>query len=279
MVNVSGEIHSGDAHLLELPGKQVILIDTGFDQYTRSNLIPYLQRRGVDHIDDLVITHAHRNHYGGVESLLRHLQGKIKRIYFNVPPQRPCAKEDWPMGCDYQHVLRTRKAIETSGAKLLSLSTGQVIYDANGITLKVLYVHDGESDPIGRTDINDTSALLRLVYGATSVLFSADVNRKVGAYLVEKRSVPQSTFVTAPHHGVDSSAPDSFLEMAAPTVLMVSNSAKHWFGKRGDRTRTFVKSHNLRAYVSGVDGDVVVTLRPDGYAVAKAEAQQEAPAY
>jgi len=267
MVHVSGDVHSGDAHLLQLPNGHVILIDTGFDRYTRSSLIPYLDNRGIKQIDDLIITHAHRNHYGGMISLLQHLKS-IKRIYFNLPPEMPCDKENWAMGCDYQHVLKTRKEIEASGLKLRGLRTGQVLYDADGITLKVLYVHDGKSRPIGSTDINDTSAILRLVYGNTSVLFAADVNRSVGAYLAKESALPQSTFLTAPHHGVESAAPNEFLRMVKPEVFMVSNSAKQWLGKRGDRMRKFAAENKLRTYVTGLHGNVIVTLRRDGYSIA-----------
>lgn len=269
MVHVSGNHYSGDAHLLELPGGHIVLIDTGFERFAARDLMPYLQRRGIDHIDDLVVTHAHRNHYGGIKVLLERLS-YIKRIHFNLPPRSACDRETWSTGCDYRHVLDTRELIARSTAKLLTLKAGNVIYrsDDGHTRLNVVFVHDGESPPIGSTDINDTSAVLRLVHGDNSVLFSADLNRKVGAYLARNEQVPTSSILTAPHHGVESAAPDEFLRKVKAKVLMVSNSAQHWLGRRGERIRRFALDNEMRTYVTGLHGNVTVTMDKDSFGVA-----------
>ena len=71
MVNVSGNKHTGDSHLLELPDDKIVIIDTGYRYYAEHNLVPLLQSKGISEIDALVITHAHRNHYGGISELLK----------------------------------------------------------------------------------------------------------------------------------------------------------------------------------------------------------------
>jgi hypothetical protein len=43
MVNVSGNKHSGDAHLLEFPDGRVVIIDTGYRYYTEHYLVPLLR--------------------------------------------------------------------------------------------------------------------------------------------------------------------------------------------------------------------------------------------
>ncbi|MDJ0955754.1 MAG: MBL fold metallo-hydrolase [Arenicellales bacterium] len=262
MVHVSGNRFSGDAHLLEFPNGHTVLIDTGFDRYTRRDLIPYLKKRGIDHIDQVIITHAHRNHYGGIKSLLGHLSS-IDRIYFNMPPRKPCDIETWPTGCDYLHVLDTRKLIRQSQVSLLEIETGQLLFSSedDDITLKVVYVHKGEAD------INDTSAVLRLVYGNISVLFTGDINQQIGKYLAQNDYALKSTIVTAPHHGVESAAPNEFLSKTNADVLMVSNSANHWLGKRGKRMRQFALNNGMRTYVTGLHGNVVVTLERNHFTI------------
>lgn len=262
MVHVSGSRYSGDAHLLEFPNGHIVLIDTGFGRFTRRDLIPYLNERGIDHIDQLVISHAHRNHYGGIKSLLQHLKN-IDRIYFNLPPKTPCDRETWPTGCDYQHVLDTRGLIQQAQASLLDLTTNQILFrsEQDDITLKVIYVHDGEAD------INDTSAVLRLTYGNTSVLFTGDINQQIGRHLADGDYLLASTIVTAPHHGVESAAPNAFLSKANADVLMVSNSAGHWLGKRGERMRQFARDNSMRTYVTGLHGNVVVNLKRDSFTI------------
>lgn len=276
MVHVSGDRYSGDAHLLEFPDGHIVLIDTGFDKFTRRDLIPYLDEHGIDHIDQIILSHAHRNHYGGILSLIGHL-ARTGSVYFNVPPESPCAKETFTMGCDYQHVLKTRQAIEYAGVPLKNIATDDVIYQdpARDIILEALYVHDGESRPIGNTDINDTSAVLRLVYGETTVLFTADLNQQVGEYLVKNDFPLKSGIMTAPHHGVDGAASNEFDARVDPAVMMVSNSAWHWQGERGARMRRFVADHDIPVYVTGINGNVVVTLTRTGYSI---EPERRSPA-
>lgn len=261
MIHVSGDSYSGDAHVLEFPNGHVVLIDTGFERFTQRNLVPYLDGRGITRINQLVITHAHRNHYGGIKTLLGHLRG-IDAVYFNLPPERPCNRENWSTGCNYQHVLQTRRIIEDGGTSLRGLATGETLYrsDEHDITLEVVYVHDGESPPIGETDINDTSALLRLTYAESTVLFTGDVNRKVGRYLVESDTPLAADIVTAPHHGVESAAPNEFLEKVGAKVMLVSNSTHHWEGERGERMRRFAAERGIPTYVTGLYGNVIVTL-------------------
>lgn len=268
MVHVSGDRYSGDAHLLELPGGQVILIDTGFDRFTRSHLIPYIEKRGIKRLDQVVITHAHRNHYGGVGSLIKALDG-VQEVYFNLPPEVPCNKENWPTGCNYAHAARMRQWIADAGSDLRSLHTDDIVYhdDKRDITLKVVHVHDGTSKPIGNTGINDTSAVMRLDYGGTSVLFSGDINHRVGAYLVDNEPSLKADILTAPHHGVESAASNEFLEAVGPDVLMVSNSAHHWRGERGERMRRYAQDHDIPVYVTGIHGNVVVMLMPGDFTI------------
>lgn len=269
VVHVSGEWQSGDAHLLEFPADDyVVLIDTGFDRYTRSDLIPYLDERGIDHINQLIITHAHRNHYGGIYSLMEHMR-RIDRVYFNLPPKARCERERWPGGCDYGHVVRARDRVKASNTDLRALATDDLLYHDpdHDIILEVVYAHDGVSPPIGNTDINDTSAVLRLVYGTTTVLFTADLNRKVGSHLVENHFFLDSHIMTAPHHGVESTASNEFLEKVDPQVMIVSDSGRQWLGTRGDRIRRFAENNDIPTYVTGLHGNIAVSLASDGYSV------------
>ncbi len=65
MVDVSRGSHGRDACLLRFPGSETILIDTGFDHYTRAKLLPFMQEQGVGSIDKIIITHAPLSHYEG----------------------------------------------------------------------------------------------------------------------------------------------------------------------------------------------------------------------
>jgi len=277
MVDVSGDWQSGDAHLLELPTGHVVLIDTGLDEYARSELVPYLESRGVDRIDQLIVTHAHRNQYGGLAALFDHVEA-IREVYFNLPGRGLCDAESSVQGCDYRDVEQVRRLIESRGASLGELARDGLLYhnEEHDIILEVVYAHDGDSGPVGRTDINGTSAILRLIYGTTTVLFASEVDDKVSAHLVDAHYFLDSRILAAPNKATGSAAFRTFLDAVDPEVLLVSDSAGQWREGSGEAVRRFAGERGLPTYVSGLHGNVVVSLARDGYAI-RSEREPSAP--
>ena len=70
MVNVNTEVQ-GDAHLIQVKGGKTVLIDAGYPQIAQQQLIPFLQANQIDHLDLVFVTHAHRDHYGGIDPILQ----------------------------------------------------------------------------------------------------------------------------------------------------------------------------------------------------------------
>lgn len=68
------DVGQGDATVLELPGGGVIVIDAGMRAggYDLGAQVvgPYLRRRGYRHIDILVASHPHPDHFGGLKHLV-----------------------------------------------------------------------------------------------------------------------------------------------------------------------------------------------------------------
>ncbi len=267
MVNVSGDRHSGDALLMEFPDGHVTLIDTGFERYTIAELIPLIKRRGITAIDELIITHAHRNHYEGMLSLLEAVGGRIGAIYFNLPAREACDAEKWPSGCRWDHLVSARQKAKDAGVLVREAEAGDVIYQdrSRNISLKVLFAFDGADTPVGGTDINDTSLIMRLEVGDTSVLLPGDLNKRLGAWIAKQDADLSATILKAPHHGVESAAPNSFLDRVAAEVALVPVSAPPWQGERGERMRRYFESRGVPVFVNGLHGHVTVRLRPDGY--------------
>jgi competence protein ComEC len=270
MVDVSPDGVSGDANLLEFADGRVMLVDTGFKQPAREQLLPLLRERSIDHIDRVVITHAHRNHYGGLFVLID--DGiAVDEVVFNLPAQAACDAER-PWGCRYKEVVGTRDLLRERGIRVLTAEAGDVLYEdaRRGTRLKVLAVYDGIDTPVGRTDINDTSIIMRLDTTAVSVMFAADLNRGIGGYLAEHNKDLAATILKVPHHGVESAAPNEFFDRVGAEVALVPGPADLWTGPRGERLRRYFADHHIPAYVNGVHGDITVVIRTDGYSITTA---------
>jgi competence protein ComEC len=265
MVDVSKEPYvTGDANLLVFDDGTTILIDTGFKALARRSLLPALERGGVSTIDALVVTHPHRNHYGGVLALAD-AGITLRKVYFNLPAREACDAER-PWGCDYDHVTSTLEELERRGVDVETMHAGDVIYGAadGRTTLRVLYVYDGLSTPVGRTSINDTSAILRLDSGKASVMFSGDLDLALGKYLAKHGEHLRAQILKVPHHGADSAAPDAFFDRVAPRLALVPGPAQLWNSDRASRLRDYFQSRNIPVYTNGEAGDITVSLHANG---------------
>lgn len=260
MLAVSGRTQA-DSHLLRFPDGKTFLIDAGESE----PLVPQLERLGIKHIDRILISHPHHDHYEGLRSLMKS-QITVSEVDFNVPLAPVCDREK-PWGCRLEDVLQVREELRARGVMLGGQKVGEVFHDGVG-RLEVLYVYDGEHTPVGPTDANDTSAILLLTVGNTKVLFPGDLNRLVGGYLA-KQNDPRlkAQLLKVPHHGTEGCAPDEFFAWVAPQAAFVPAPAELWRSDRSKRIRSWFEQFRIPTYVSGIAGRVRVVLLPDSYRV------------
>lgn len=264
MINVSSHNLVGDAHLLQFAIGQVYVIDTGNEgESGGKKLVSYLKKEQIKKIDKLFISHAHRDHYGGLIDLLNS-SIVVREIYFNIPDTEACNQER-PWGCDYDHVMNVRRFIQTKGIRLKTMHTGDVYRPKEDAKLQVLFVQKGWHQNLGKTDINDTSAIMKLTYGSQSVLFTGDLNWKVGDYLAGRAFDLKADIFKVPHHGTESAASNYFFKAVQSKVALVPSLASVWLSERSLRIREYFHSNNIPVYTSGLSGDVSLSILKDSY--------------
>jgi competence protein ComEC len=268
MVNVCDENQQGDSHLLQFGNGLVWLIDAGGgNNIVRKKLALFLKKNDITTIDTVFISHAHKDHYEGIYDVIN--DGvKIKTLYFNIPDKEVCDREK-PWGCDYEHINRTLAFIKGHGIPVNNMKIGDIFKPEEHTVLRVLAVYDGKNTPVGETDINDTSAIMKLEYGEESVLFAGDLNMKLGEYLVQNPEYLKSHILKVPHHGTEGVAPNTFFDAVSPKVALVPAPKNLWLSERSKRIRDYFASKNIPVFVSGIDGNVTVILYKDRYEVTK----------
>ena len=183
-----------------------------------------------------------------------------------MPNQSVCDQEKgW--GCDYPHLEQTMEWSKYRGFEINEARTGQVFYEKDKTRLEILYAHDGVSPPVGRTDVNDLSLIMRLTHGATTVLFTGDLNSRLGGHLADHYSDLQSTILKVPHHGTASLAPNRFFEKVAAQVALVPSPTHLWVTERSRQARDFFGGLGTQVYVNGVHGHVTVRLFDDTFQI------------
>lgn len=264
-IHVSGDNQSGDAHLLRFPSGKIILLDTGFGHYAQSHLIPALEARGVLKIDTVLISHAHRNHYGALAALLERFP--VGEVYFNLPPRRACDKENWALSCDSEHIKQTSELIQQK-SELKSVQGGDLIHEEPGASLRAAYYFDNQWPIFQHIGVNDTSVVYRLEYGERKVLFPGDIGQQVGDFLVKAPTGELlADAMTAPHHGVRTTVPMSFYDAVRPKLVVVSVAGALWKGDRAKQTREHLAKAGVPVYVTGELGNIDIVIQRDAISV------------
>lgn len=259
MVNVNHTPQQGDAHLLEFANGSVVLIDAGHLQPATDMLVPLLKSKGIKKIDLFFSTHPHKDHYQGLKAIVE-AGIRIKEAYFNMPDKVLCDSEI-PWGCDYQELMVYKDFLEKKGVQVKSAQAGQVFRLGSQSQLAVLYAFNGIDTPVGRTDVNDLSLIMKLTVGATRVLFTGDLNHKIGTWLASNGRDLRSTILKLPHHGTEGAAPDAFFDAVAPTIAMVPSPALLWCSDRSSRMRRWLDKRRIPSYVNGFSGHITVRIQ------------------
>jgi len=272
MINVSSQQLGlvGDAHVIKFASGQVYVIDTGNEGDSGGKkLVSHLQKERTKKIDKLFISHAHRDHYGGVIDLLNS-SIVVHEIYFNIPYKEVCDQER-PWGCDYDHLMNLRQLIKNKGINLKSIHMGDT-YNPNKYTkFQALFVQSGVQKDIGKTDINDTSAVMKLTYGKRSVLFTGDLNWKVGEFLTGNAFDLKADILKVPHHGTEGVVTNQFFDAVQPKIAMVPSLTSVWISDRSRRIREYFYNKNIPAYVSALHGDVSILIGKDSLKICISE--------
>ncbi|MEY4537508.1 MAG: hypothetical protein RL171_1659 [Pseudomonadota bacterium] len=265
MINVNYAPQQGDAHLIQTDTGKSILIDTGHYWAAENTMIPYLQTKRIVVLDQVFITHPHKDHYAGLLGIVKN-GIKIKEVFFNLPDRAVCDAEI-PWGCDYAEILTYHQSLKSSGVKVSEAKAGMAFEIGSDASLEILYAYDGVNTPVGRTDINDMSLIMKLRNGTQTALFTGDLNNKMGEYLAKEGKNLKADILKLPHHGTEGAAPDSFFEAVSPLVAMVPSPALLWCSARSARMKTWFDGRQIPTYVNGFAGHVQVQMKADSFKV------------
>ena len=247
------DVGQADSCVIETPSGKVILVDTGGsgqeegDDAGRRILTPYLQHKGIGHIDAILLTHPHADHIGGAASLLRRFD--VGLLMDNGEPTRS------PLVTQYREVAASRHVVCKSARR------GQSIVCGDGVILEILGPTAAEALELAETHgaANNASLVARLRYGNTAFLLTGDAEGEEEADILRSGLPLDCDVLKAGHHGSRTSTSPEFLSRAHPRDAVISVGAHNLYGHPSGEVLTRLRDSRIHIYRTDLTGAVLCT--------------------
>ena len=252
------DVGQGDSLLLITPDGKTLLVDAGgfgggprqapqdFD-IGEEVVSAALWSRGIRHLDAVALSHAHSDHMGGMPAVLR-----------NFHPD-----ELWV------------------GNNPHSVAYDALLDEAAGLHIRLRSFRAGDAFAFGKTQIevlapfsnyqpgleasNNDSMVLRVAYGATSVMLEGDAEAPIEQAMLAEPDL-RSTLLKVGHHGSVTSTTPAFLARVAPQWAVISCGLRNRYGHPRQEVLDELQSADARTFRTDIEGASCFVL--DGKSVA-----------
>ena len=108
-------------------------------------------------------------------------------------------------------------------------------------------------------DTNNSSIVLRIVYGKTSFLLTGDAEQDEEREIIDSGAQIESTVLKVGHHGSGSSTSYYFLREVAPEYAVMSVGADNSYGHPTEQTLSRLRDADVKTYRTDMQGDIICT--------------------
>ena len=258
------DIGQGDAVLIQTGAKN-ILIDTGDDKYyedgkkgkENTQLLTELQKLKIDHIDTLVMTHAHADHIGKADKVIA--QYGVKELVYNGIPSTS------------KYFINALKAAKANGTQQVKVKAGDVLDFGNGVSFEIVSpsqsLIDEDTAAIKakkKVDVNNESVVGRLTFGNFAMLFTGDAEGPVEKEMVASYGKKlKCQVLKAGHHGSKTSSTAEFLKLVQPESVVMSLGVNNQYGHPHEALLNRLQKQGVKN-IYRTDANGTITIVSDG---------------
>ena len=205
------DVGQGNCALLRCGGK-AILVDSG-EVGAAQTVINYIKNLGIDELNCVLVTHPHTDHMGAMTKIL--YEFKIDDL---IMPEIP--EEIIPTNKTYEKFLT---AVSDNAGNVIAAKPGET-YSYGEMKLEIFA-------PLRDYDnLNDMSAVSRISYGDTSVMFTGDATTTVEKDLLKKNINYSATVLNVGHHGSKTSSSEVWLRAVNPKYAVICCGVNNDYG-------------------------------------------------
>ena len=276
----SGEIQSGDAILIKIKNKN-ILIDTHLSS-NKSNIEAFLTRHSATTLDYVILTHYHADHVGNVQNLIT--DGYITNettVY--LPGYSSLIESNVDLTNTY---LAITSALTNLGCTVISPNEGDTL-TVEQSTLTFYNCSQTIFTAENYTDYNDCSTVVELKFGNKRALFTGDIsvkpferferlkqfNYKIDLYKIEHHGINYDASILpffdriTPSFAMQTAELGDFssgaIAQGATTIYLKNKNCKLFSTYENEQDVIFEMSQNEIRSVQGVENYSASNRTPD----------------
>jgi DNA internalization-related competence protein ComEC/Rec2 len=249
------DIGQGDAIFVLSPSGKAMLVDGGNSSRDgREVILPYLQSRGVDKLDVMVLTHPDADHVGGLPTVLKSMPVDVVVSTGQIHTSQIYA--------EFLEELRTSR--DERGTQVIRGVAGADIPFDPAIRVEVLAPN---LEAIKGADLNNASIVLRLTYGQVSVLLTGDAEVEEERWMIDRGLDLRAQVLKVSHHGSKTASSEAFLDAVDAEIGMISCSANNRYGHPHAEVLERLVRSGVKTYRTDRQGTVRIVIDGNGYRV------------
>jgi competence protein ComEC len=195
------DVGQADALLVRTPNQKFVLVDAGQSPELAERLVTEFQ---VERLELMFASHRHTDHVGGMDEVLD-----------TIPVSGLIFDSQNVVGKDHDDDVREAAALDSVP---IELPLGDTL-EVDGVRFIIL--------PVERrfdyTDENNNSVIVRVEYGAWSMLFTGDTEERQRQWLSEHHAdLLDVDVLKASHHGSRNGTSKEWLDAVTPRYVVIS---------------------------------------------------------
>lgn len=245
------DVGQGDAILIHTPEGVTALVDGGGNIFsaieTASNpglsvILPYLRYKGIGAVDVVINTHPHEDHLQGLLPVIAE-----RPIALTVDSGQAGEGSSWS---EYLRLIDERSIVRWIARP------GYVIRLGEDTIVEVLHPSTLMSGT--RSDLNNNSVVLRVVYGGTAALLTGDIEVEAQQDLISRGVTLRADVLKVPHHGSRLALMSAFYEAVGADTAVITVGRNN-YGHPSAEVIAALEAAGAQVYRTDVDGAVKLT--------------------
>lgn len=247
-------VGQGDGAIIQTPFRDTVIIDGGggavWNNYNpgKAVFLPYVQSKGINHIDAAIVSHFHQDHIQGIICTIENI--KTDTVYApQILENDSDSMKEWAKELE-------RAAFE-NGTKVYYIAENTTVCLKSGITLNI-YV---PTENIRSISENNTSMPVKVDFGEFSAVYTGDMDKNAEESFMNETNV-DADILKVSHHGSKNSSGEKFIAAVSPIYSVISCGENNVYNHPANETLSRLEDTTILR--TDKLGDIKITADKNG---------------